>query len=70
MTYQVPFAYERYGHIEVDADSPSEAIEKAQNILDKMSAEEMDSLSSYLEDSEEIDEEGLILDADGNIIDE
>lgn len=70
MIYQVPFAYERYGRIEVEANDPSEALTVAAEKLRNMSAQEMDACSSYLEDSEEIDEEGMILDANGNVIDE
>ena len=59
--YEVPFAYERYGRIEVSADSEAEAIKKAHAELEKMTVADMDANSTYLEDSEEIDEEGHII---------
>lgn len=64
----VPFSYERYGRIEVEADSREEAIEKARQKLDNMCASDMDAMSDYLVDSEEIDDEGIILDENNNIV--
>lgn len=60
--YAVPFAYEMYGRIEVEASSEEEARKKAEEELVYMSTEDMAERSSYLEDSLEIDEEGEILD--------
>ena len=45
-------------------------IQKAAEKLEKMSVKDMDYLADYLEDSEEIDEEGIILDDTGNPIDD
>ena len=50
--------------------SREEAINKAEKLLEDMSVSDMESLSDYLQDSEEIDEEGLVLDENDNIIDE
>lgn len=66
--YRIPFAYERYGRIPVEADSPEEAMEIAREALEKMSVSDMEELSGYLEDSESIDEEGIILDENGNTV--
>ena len=51
MKMYVPFAYEKYGRIEVDADS-------------------REALSDYLQGSQEIDDEGIVLDENGNILDD
>jgi len=59
-SYGVPFAFEMYGRIYVDAESEEEAIRKAQDKLDKMTTADMIEASEYLADSEEIDEEGYI----------
>ena len=69
MKMHVPFAYQKYGRIEVEADSREEAINKAEKLLEDMSVSDMESLSDYLQNSEEIDEEGLVLDENDNIID-
>lgn len=60
MHYKVPFAYERYGYIDVEADSEEEAAEKAEEKLEELSLAEMESLSDYLPDSEEIDADGIL----------
>lgn len=58
--YRVPFAYERYGHVIVEAQSEGEALSKAETMLETMEPSELDALSEYLPDSEEIDREGII----------
>lgn len=68
--YQVPFAYERYGHIKVLAASVSEAKKKARAALGGMGLAEMEQYSSYLQDSAEIDGDGLVLDEFSNILEE
>ena len=70
MIYNVPFAYEMYGRIPVEAKSLSEAFDKANDQIGGMSATEMASHAEYLLDSEEIDEEGLVIDENGNIVNE
>ncbi len=60
-TYSIPFAFEKYGRIEVEAENLDEAYEKAEKELVDLSAIDMDQLSSYLEDSLEIDKDGLVL---------
>ena len=69
-SYGIPFAYEMYGRIYVEANSKEEAFEKAQEKLDNMTVKEMEENSEYLSDSEEIDEEGEIIDENGNIIED
>ena len=59
--YSVPFAYEMYGRIDIDAATEEEALKKAEQELAKMSTEDMHAVSTYLEDSLEVDEEGTIL---------
>ena len=70
MIYNVPFAYEMYGRIPVDAKSLSDAFDKAKDQIKRMSATEMATQAEYLLDSEEIDEEGLVIDENGNIVNE
>ena len=70
MEYYVPFAYQKYGRIPVEAGSIEEAREKAEEKLKKMGLEEMESYAEYLSDSEEIDEEGVVLDEEGDIVSE
>ncbi len=64
--YQIPFAYERYGRIEVEAGTLDEAFEKAEEKLAGMSVAEMEDVSEYLLDSEKIDRDGIVLDENGN----
>lgn len=56
--YKVPFYYESYGYISVEADTPEEAVKLAKKRLKEMDAEEMRELTAYLDQSESIDEEG------------
>ena len=70
MKMYVPFAYEKYGRIEVDADSKEKALKKAEELLDRMSVSDMEALSDYLQGSQEIDDEGIVLDENGNILDD
>lgn len=60
-TFSVPFAYEMYGRIEVEAESEEEAKRLAEDELINMTTTDMNELSNYLEDSLEIDEDGQIL---------
>ena len=57
----VPFAYERYGKLPVivPTGTPLERIwSKAEDLLDKLPVDALDYYSSYLPDSEEVDEDG------------
>lgn len=59
----VPFAYERYGKLPVivPTGTPLERIwSKAKDLLDMLPVKAMDYYSSYLPDSEEMDEDGLL----------
>lgn len=60
--YAVPFSYEMYGRIEIEAESEEEARKKAADALVYISTDDMNSMSSYLEDSLEIDDEGVVID--------
>ena len=66
--FMVPFAFEMYGRMEVEATNLKEAIGKAEEKLEAMSVSEMMSLTSYLENSEEIDYDGILTDENGNAI--
>ncbi len=68
--YYVPFAYERYGRIEVEADNIKDAFKKAEEKLANMSLQEMEESAQYLSDSEEIDTDGLVYDENGNTVEE
>lgn len=68
MIYRIPYAFQMYGRIEVEADSLEKAIRKADNELVNMSVVDLVANADYLEDSLEIDEEGLVLDKNGNIV--
>lgn len=56
-TWKVGIAYQRYGYINVPGDTREEAIKNANKRLEEMSLKEMDRVTDYLQDSEEIDEE-------------
>ena len=63
MCVLVPFAYERYGKLPVivPTGTPLEQIwSKAKDLLDTLPVKAMDYYSSYLPDSEEVDEDGLL----------
>lgn len=70
MLYRIPYAFEMYGRIEVEANSLDEAIKKADDELIVMEMTDLIANADYLEDSLERDEEGLILDDNGNIVEE
>lgn len=68
MKMYVPFYYEKTGRIEVEADSVKEAQEKAQDILDEMSWKDCGRLAECVDDSAQIDYDGIILDENQNIV--
>lgn len=70
MKYYIPFAYQKYGRVFVEANNIKQAKEKAINKLKSMSVLSLDFLSEYLEDSLELDEDGLIFDENKNIVEE
>ena len=63
-TYLVPVVYSMYGRIEIDAESAEDAIMIAENSIDELPLPQD---ADYLEDSFEIDSEGIVLDENGNI---
>lgn len=69
MKMYVPFFYEKGGRIEVEANSIDEAQRKAQEILDEMSWKDCGRLAECIEDSAQIDYDGIILDENQNIVD-
>ncbi len=68
MKMYVPFCYEKAGRIEVEADTIREAQEKAQDILDGMSWKDCGRLAECVDDSAQIDYDGIVLDENSNII--
>lgn len=59
----VPFAYERYGKLPVivpTGTSLEQIWSKAEDLLDTLPVDALDYYSSYLPDSEEVDEDGLL----------
>ena len=68
MIYGIPYAFEMYGRVEVEADSLDKAYKKAADELVNMSITDLVANADYLEDSLELDEEGLVLDENGNIV--
>lgn len=68
MKMYVPFYYEKSGRIAVDADTTDEARGKAQDILDKMSWKDCGRLAECVDDSAQIDYDGVIFDENQNII--
>ena len=63
--YGVPFAYQKYGRVEVIAKegaTKEELLALAEKELVYMTTADMDAITDYLEDSLGIDEEGEILD--------
>lgn len=68
MIYRIPYAFEMYGRVEVEANSLDEAYKKADDELINMSTTDLIANADYLEDSLEVDEEGVVLDENGNIV--
>ena len=68
MKMYVPFCYEKMGRIEVEANSVREAQGKAQDILDEMSWKDCGRLAECVDDSAQIDYDGIILDENQNIV--
>ena len=68
MIYRIPYAFEMYGRVEVEADSLDKAYKKATDELVNMSITDLVASADYLEDSLELDEEGLVFDENGNIV--
>ena len=68
MKMYVPFCYAKSGRIEVEANSIKEAQEKAQNILDEMSWKDCGRLAECVDDSAQIDYDGIILDENQNTV--
>ena len=70
MKMYVPFVYEKSGRIEVEADTIKEAHHKANDILDEMSWKDCGRLAECVDDSAQIDYDGIVLDKNNNIIEE
>lgn len=66
--FNIPYAYQMYGRIRIEAESLDEALEKAEEKINDMSEAELAENADYLDDSCEVDSDGIILDDDGNII--
>jgi len=59
--YSIPYAFEMYGRIEVEARSLLDAYKKAKEQLECISEADMMANASYLDDSLAVDEDGLVL---------
>lgn len=70
MKMYVPFYYEKCGKIEVEAGSAKEALKKAQDILDEMSWKDCGRLAECVDDSAQIDYDGIIYDENRNIVED
>ena len=53
-----------YGRVEIEADSPDDAFRIAENSINDLP---LPTDADYLEDSFEIDTDGIIIDENGNI---
>lgn len=61
--WKIGVSYERYGYLTVSADeakNEEEAVKIAEEKLKRMCAADLDRITEYLEDSEEIDPEAVI----------
>lgn len=66
--YSIPYAFEMYGRLDIEADSLEEAYNKAEDELVNISLTDMLQNASYLDDSLEVDREGNVL-KDDQLID-
>ena len=64
--FEIPFCYQMKGMLPVKAFSYEEAVRMANEKLAGMSVSDMNDFATYLEDSEEVDEEGIYY-VDGKI---
>lgn len=61
-SYKVGISYEKYGYLRVDGvENEEEAAEKAREWLENASVADIDKITGYLEDSEEVDTDGILL---------
>lgn len=70
MKMYVPFVYEKSGRIEVEAGTIKEAQRKANDILDEMSWKDCGRLAECVDDSAQIDYDGIVLDESNNVVEE
>lgn len=63
MKYLIPVVYQVYGRVEVEADSPEKALQYA---IDNQDDLPLPDESFYLDDSFQIDTDGIIMDEFGN----
>ena len=70
--YYVPVYFESYGRIPVEIEGDlvtrEKLVEKAWEKLKNISVYELEMATSYLPDSEGVDEEGIITDCDCNVV--
>ena len=59
--YSIPYAFSMYGRVDVEAQTMEEAYKKAEAELVDIPLTDMLANASYLEDSLEIDREGVVL---------
>ena len=68
MKVQVPFGFDSVGYIEVEATDRKDAFAKARDILAESDLSEYVSMAEPLWDSIDADDEGLILNENGEIV--
>lgn len=70
MLYKIPYGFEMYGRLAIEADSLKEAYEKAENKLEDMTFDDILAQADYLNDSINVDYDGVVFTENGNIINE
>lgn len=68
MKVKVPFGFDSVGYIEVEATDREDAFAKARDILAESDLSEYVSMAEPLWDSIDADDEGLILNENGEIV--
>jgi hypothetical protein len=58
--FNIPFGFQMYGRISVEAETLKEAYKRAEEKLGNMTTSDMLDNASYLENSENIDEDGIV----------
>lgn len=68
MKVKVPFGFDSVGYIEVEATNREEAFAKAREVIDDSAPSKLMLLADPLWDTVDTDDEGLILDENGNVV--
>lgn len=68
MKVRVPFGFDSVGYIKVEATNREEAFAKARDVIDNSDLDELTLLAVPLWETVDADDEGLILDENGNVV--